>query len=277
MSLSLILPSVRRALCAAALVSLPAAATAQQTEPNVVAGLTLSIAVPSRPDTIVYRRIVTRLGKDSSTGTRTVVIQGTQARDGTPLLQVVQRFPAGMGVIVDTAIADARSFRAIAHRSHQPFKTMRFTFGRSAAEGEVTTIEGATGAGGASGATPDVSSDDAKTQQVSQPIGGSLFDSNVIEMVVAAMPLARGYSTEAPFFIYEKGGRVPMAVTVRDQATVSFAAHGARDVFVVSVAVPGAPATVWVDTATRAVLRVRYDVAAAKASFTDERATALPH
>jgi len=260
--------------CVALLTSRPSVAAAQA-EPNVVTGLTLRMPAPARPDTIVYQRSVTKQGKDSSTGTRTVVVQQIQARDGTPLLQVVQRFPAGMGVIVDTAIADARSFRAVAHRSHQPFKTMRFTFSRDAAEGEVTTIEGPSGSAGASGAPPE-SSDEAKVQPVAQPIGGPIFDSNVIEMVVAAMPLQRGFSTEAPFFIYERGGRIPMAVAVKEQTTVTFATHGPRDVWVVSVAVPGAPATVWVDTATHAVLRVRYDIAAATMSFTDERATPLP-
>lgn len=276
MPISFIRHTVHRAMFAPLLAALALVANAQQPEPNVVAGLALHIAVPARPDTIVYRRTVTKAGKDSSTGTRTVVVQGTWAQDGTPLLQVVQRFPAGQGMIVDTAIADARSFRAIAHRSHQPFRTMRFTFGRDAAEGEVVTVEGPTGSAGASGAPPE-SSDEPRVQPVTQSVGGFLFDSNVIEMVVAAMPLARGFSTEAPFFIYEKGGRVPMAVTVLDQATVTFAALGAREAWVVSVAVPGAPATVWVDTATRVVLRVRYDIAAAKTSFTDERATALPH
>ncbi|HEX7939512.1 MAG TPA: hypothetical protein VF483_11045 [Gemmatimonadaceae bacterium] len=274
MSRTLVSRVTHRTLVALLVAAAPAIAPAQATDANVVAGLQLRMNVPARPDTIVYQRTVTKQGKDSSTGTRTVVVQGTQARDGTPLLQVVQRFPAGMGVIVDTAIADARSFRAVAHRSHQPFKTMRFTFSRDAAEGEVTTIEGPSGSSGASGAPPE-SSDEAKVQPVSQPIGGPIFDSNVIEMVVAAMPLQRGFSTEAPFFIYERGGRIPMAVSVKDQTTVQFAAVGPREVWVVSVAVPGAPATVWVDTATHAVLRVRYDVAAAKMSFTDERATPL--
>jgi len=43
----------------------------------------------------------------------------------------------------------------------------------------------------------------------------------------------------------------------------------------VSVAVPGAPATVWVDTHTHDVLRVRYDISARAMSFTDERVTPL--
>ena len=59
-------------------------------------------------------------------------------------------------------------------------------------------------------------------------------------------------------------------------ATVPFARLGTREVWVVSVAVPGAPATVWVDTRTHAVLRVRYDIAARALSFTDERITPLP-
>jgi hypothetical protein len=97
----------------------------------------------------------------------------------------------------------------------------------------------------------------------------------VIDLVVAALPLHAGFSTELPFFIYERGGRVSMPVAVRDRATVAFAQLGERDVWIVSVGVPGAPATVWVDTRTHSVLRVRYDITARALSFTDERVTPL--
>jgi hypothetical protein len=44
---------------------------------------------------------------------------------------------------------------------------------------------------------------------------------------------------------------------------------------VVTVEVPGAPATIWVDAATRAVMRTRYDIAARAMAFTDDRLTPL--
>lgn len=66
-----------------------------------------------------------------------------------------------------------------------------------------------------------------------------------------------------------------MPVAVRDRGTTSFGRLGERDAWVVRVDVPGAPATVWVDAKTRAVLRVRYDIAARGLSFTDERVTAV--
>src|SRR5213593_2768618 len=77
------------------------------------------------------------------------------------------------------------------------------------------------------------------------------------------------FTAELPFFFYERGGRVMMRVTVRERATVAFAKLGPRDVWVVSVAVPGAPATMWIDTKTHVPLRGRYDLPTA--SFTDER------
>jgi tartrate dehydratase beta subunit/fumarate hydratase class I family protein len=67
-----------------------------------------------------------------------------------------------------------------------------------------------------------------------------------------------------------------MQVTVRERAAVAFPSLGEREVWVVAVGVPDAPATVWVDTRTRAVLRVRYDIAARAMSFTDDRVTPLP-
>jgi len=43
----------------------------------------------------------------------------------------------------------------------------------------------------------------------------------------------------------------------------------------VAVGVPGAPATIWVDTRAHVALRVRYDIAARALSLTDERVTPL--
>jgi hypothetical protein len=217
---------------------------------DVIPGVSLAQPGGALTDTIVYARTITRSGVDTSAGTRTVFV--SWAHD---TLQVVQRFPGGGGEIVDTALADARTLRALAHRSHQPAKTMRFEFASEGAHGSVAWHD--------------------STQTVHQATGGLIFDSNIIEMVVAALPLAPGYTVEVPFFIYERGGRVPMQVTVRDRSTVTFPSLGARDAWIVSVAVPGAPATVWVDTKTRAVLRVRYDIAARGMAFTDDRVTPL--
>lgn len=225
----------------------------------VVPGLTVHLAQPPGPDTIVYARSVTRSNQDSSAGTRTVVDRIIDGTGGARYLEVEQRFPGGGGEIVDTAVADLQTLRAVAHSSHQPTRTMRFTFAGNEAAGTVIWH----GAAGDS------------TAQVRQMLGGPVFDSNVIEQVVAALPLRPGFTAELPFFIYERGGRVPMQVTVRERVAVPFARLGQREVWVVAVGVPGAPATVWVDTETRAVLRVRYDIAARAMSFTDERVTPL--
>jgi hypothetical protein len=226
---------------------------------TVVPGLTLRADRRPALDTVVYRRTTTRDGHDSSTGTRTVALRVIDSAGSTPLLEVVQRFPGGGGEIVDTAIADFATLHAVAHRSHQPTRTMRFDFVGNDAVG---TVAAHTAAGDT-------------TAPVRQSLGGPIFDSNVIDLVVAALPLREGFTAELPFFFFERGGRVPMAVAVRERATVAFAEHGQREVWVVTVGVPGAPATVWVDTRTRAVLRIRYDIAARGLSFTDERATPL--
>lgn len=236
-----------------------ACAHVQSEGPPVVAGLSVRMRQPSRPDTVVYQRSVARDGQVTDAGTRTVVLRGLDAANGERLLEVEQRFPAGNGEIVDTAISDVHTLRAVAHRSHQPTKTMRFNFGDSSADGTVSSI----------GAARD------STISVRQPIGGAIFDSNVIDLVVGAMPLREGFTTRAPFFIYEQGGRVMMPVTVRERVSAPFSKLGQREVWVVDVGVPGVPATFWIDTRTHAVLRVRYDVVARKASFTDERITPL--
>ena len=239
----------------------PARSNAQSPTTSVVSGIVVHVDKPRAIDTVVYQRSITRGGKDTTAGTRTVVRWISQGDQGTQLLTVEQRFPAGTSEIVDTAIADLETLRAVAHRSHQPTKTMRFDFIGGDANGVVTE--------------PATAKDSSATKSVHQSLGGSIFDSNVIDLVVASLPLDRGFSAELPFFIYERGGRVPMTVAVRDRSTVDSPTLGKRDAWTVTVSVPGAPATVWVDAKTHAVLRVRYDIAARGISFTDDRLTPI--
>lgn len=248
------------ALCAS--VALPVGGRAQGGAPSVVPGIIVQPRQPRGADTVVFQRSVTRASSDSMTGTRTVVSRVVAGTDGRQLLEVEQRFPAGGGEIVDTAVADLRTMRAVAHRSHQPTKTMRFDFDGSGAEGTVLEI-----AAQRDSATHE--------QAVHQSLGGPIFDSNIIDLVVASLPLGRGFSAELPFFIYERGGRVGMAVAVRERASVELPRLGHRDAWVVAVSVPGAPATMWVDVMTHVVLRVRYDIVARGVSFTDDRITPL--
>ena len=140
---------------------------------------------------------------------------------------------------------------------------MRFAFVGDTAEGTVSAV-----AAGSESASPP--------EAVHQALGGPLFDSNLLDLVVAALPLRPEFAAELPFFIYERGGRVVMPVKVRERARVRLPLLGERDVWIVAVGVPGAPATFWVDATLRAVLRVRYEIVAAARSFTDERVT-LPH
>ncbi len=249
----------RSALFSLVVFIVPACATVQHEQSAVVPGLALHVDQPTRPDTILYQRSITRAGQDSIAGSRTVVLQVVRTSAHTALLQVEQRFPGGGGEIVDTAIAELATLRAVAHRSHQPTRIMRFTFDGTDARGTVIALRPA-----GDSVTP-----------VQQSLGGPIFDSNVIDLVVAALPLRSGFTTELPFFIYERGGRVAMPVAVRERATVDFSHLGPREVWIVGIGVPGAPATVWVDTQTRAVLRVRYDISARALSFTDERITPL--
>lgn len=225
----------------------------------VVPGLTIYINQGVRPDTVVFQRWITRNGKDSSAGARTVISRAIVDRPGPHLVEIAQRFPNVGGEIVDTAIDELHTLRAVAHSSHQPTRTMLFEFKGDAAEGTVAFRR----------PTGD------SVVNVHQELGGGVFDSNVIDLVVGELPLAPNYSTSLPFFLYERGGRVMTPVKVREKTSVPFARLGEREVWVVDVGVPGAPATVWVDTRTHTVLRIRYDIAARGTSFTDERVTPL--
>jgi hypothetical protein len=227
------------------------------TPADVAPGVAVRFETGAAVDTVVYARSIHTATQDSSAGRRTVVLRVERGSSRVRLLEVEQRFPAGGGIIVDTAVAELPSLRAVAHQSHQPTRTMRFEFGDAQATGVVTPR-------------------DSAGRTVHQNVGGPIFDSNILDLVIASLPLRTGLTVELPFFIYERGGRVPMSVSVRERATVDFGVLGRRDAWVVSVGVPGAPATVWVDARTRAVLRTRYDIAARHFSMIDERVTPLP-
>jgi hypothetical protein len=213
----------------------------------------VKVRAPKGVHTVVYQRTITREGKDSAAGKRTVISRVITSPQGQKQLEVVQRFPGGGGIIVDTAVAELKTLFAVSHASHQPTKTMQFDLRDYFADGRVIDTS-------------------RKVVNVHQSLGGPIYDSNIIDLVVASLPLEKGYSVELPFFIYERGGRVPMRVKVESLTRVEFPV-ASREVWVVSVAVPGAPATVWVDPLTRDVMRVRYDIAARQMSFTDDRIT----
>jgi len=239
----------------------PALAYAQGVEGTpVVPGLSIYINQSPKPDTVVFQRTITRNGQDSSAGVRTVVSRAVVDRPGAHLVEIEQRFPAGTSMIVDTAIDELHTLRAVANASHQPTRTMRFDFDGNTAQGTV--------------ALKRVSGD--SVLQVKQDLGGPIFDSNVIDLVVAELPLAPGYSANLPFFVYERGGRVMTPVKVRERASIPFGKLGQRDVWIVDVGVPGAPATMWIDAQAHTLLRVRFDITARGFSLTDERITPLP-
>jgi hypothetical protein len=233
------------AFCIAAVLAAGCATAARP----VVPGLALA---PARvtADTVVFDRSVVRGDSVTPSGTRTAVVRQVGRE-----LVVEQRFPAGAGTIVDTAVADVRTWRALEHRSHQPTRVMRFRFADGRAAGTVAAHD--------------------SVREVSQDLGGAIFDSNVLEWVIAALPLRDGFRGELPFFIYERGGRVPMAVDVRGRERIDGPWGAPRDAWVVSVAVPGAPATIWVDAATHAVLRTQYEITARGMRFVDARRTPL--
>ena len=158
--------SCSRLLFGLTLVTIGSACTHARPQTSVVPGITVHVAFLPGTDTVVYRRTITRSGQDTTAGTRTVVRRVLEQPGGVRLLEVAQRFPGGGGEIVDTALADLRTLRAIAHRSHQPTRTMRFDFIGDSAEGLVSA---------------------ERIDTVRQGLGGPIFDSNVLDLVIAAL------------------------------------------------------------------------------------------
>lgn len=82
------------------------------------------------------------------------------------------------------------------------------------------------------------------------PYSGAIDD-----VVTQSVPLVQGYQIELPFV----AGEVIEADTIRVQHRERIAtSHGSRDAWVIALAEPAATETMWVDAATRAILRHVY-------------------
>jgi hypothetical protein len=107
-----------------------------------------------------------------------------------------------LGTATDTSIVMQRTLAPISHRSHAVPRTLALDYSG-------TKVTGAhTPKGGAPTAIARVTEVPA-------------FDAGTLELILASLPLAAGYTTRLPLYIEEQGGLVWLDVTVTGDAVLA--------------------------------------------------------
>jgi hypothetical protein len=187
-------------------------------------------------------RHMTILQNDSAVGGATVrtVIAETPTAGETGLL-VANTITSPRGTIYDTSLVRRRTLQPIWHHSTQPQRRMRLEFRPDSVTGLVTPNDSA--------AVPVTHATEAPT-----------FDSAVMDEVIAALPLGRGYAARLPLYIYERGGLVWFDVHVTGEESV--AGPGARPTaaWVVRLERPDMTMRCWIAKSSRELLRTEIDL-----------------
>lgn len=149
-------------------------------------------------------------GQEQGVGTlvERISVQGTGAQ---AQLVRVQEMTMGQRTIIDTAISVRSTLAPIRHSSKQPTVTMALQFDARRVTGTYT-----------SGSSAPLAID--------QTFDVTTFDSNNMELVIGALPLAVGYSARLPLYIYERNGVVWCDITVAGEEPVNGVAAWKLDV-----------------------------------------------
>ena len=193
---------------------------------------------------------IKQLAMEDSAGKQVVgrLIQqlGTATIGGKTGLLSVQTFELGGKQTIDSSFADLKTLAPILHRSHNESRAMSLDFDLAHVTGAVKPASG-----------------DAKP--IDQTTAVRTFDSNIADVVYAALPLADGYSTTIPTYSYEEGGLVWNEINV----TAAPALDGVP-VWLVRAHSAKRDVEYWITRQSRAVVKSRYQIAPGRA-FVIER------
>jgi hypothetical protein len=178
------------------------------------------------------RMIMSREGQEQQIGTLSDELTATTA-GGTPVLIRVQQITTnGRGTMTDTSVATAASLAPRWHSSHGPNRTLRVEF----APGRVRGSEQPRG---------------GEATAIDQVVGTKIFDSNMLDVLVASLPLSATYKGRIPVYVYEAGGETPV-----DVAVVSSESLNGDAVWVVGVMLGGRVAMYYVTKVKPRVVQI---------------------
>lgn len=158
-----------------------------------------------------------------------------RSADGTRLVRE-QVIAFGAGGRTDSAEVDARTLAPIRHAGRGNGQTLVVRFDGRRAIAEETKPSGA-------------------TARLDSTYATAMFDSNIYDLVLAALPLEAGYAVTLPIYIYERGGLVAAAIVVTGEDAVRV---GDREVrcWVVTATWGGRTATHWVGQEDRRIWKL---------------------
>lgn len=194
------------------------------------------LTVPAQPRSVVHCRVTARMPGDSAerdVGTRTLEARVVSV-DGRQAVQRVIIFSTSRGTVVDSTLTFVDGLVPVSESSHQPTKVMRLAFDGAHVTGSVAPT-------------------DSAAHAIDQQVGVPVFNSTDVDLIVSALPLAQGFRTVLPTYVYETGGLEQDTVTVTGTELVQGPA-GPRRAWVAHVDGRMAHITYWIDAETRDVL-----------------------
>jgi hypothetical protein len=191
----------------AVLVVLNAAVTTQANAQRPNAGpLEIPVGSPMidasliRPASLERRFIRVSGGSEQVVGTLTqsisrIVVNGKNA------IQSITTVKTGRGTGADSAVFSAADLAPIWHRSTNPGRTMHLAFEGSHVTGSVTPAGGT-------------------VQPVNHTTPIPTFDSSMLDLIIAALPLKAGFEARIPIYIFESDGLVWLDVKVASESDI---------------------------------------------------------
>jgi hypothetical protein len=175
--------------------------------------------------------VMSRNGQEQEIGRLDDEVKLTQL-DGKPALVRVQNVDGPTGQMTDTAVADPNTLAPRWHSSHAEHRNLHIEFAR----GRVT---------GTYKDAADPSFD------INQQVGDSLFDSNMLDVLISALPLAENYKGRMMVYLYEAGGATPVEVAVTGSETV-----GGTDTWITAVTIGARTARYYVGKTEHRVAQI---------------------
>jgi hypothetical protein len=186
------------------------------------------------PGTRTMRLVLVRNGVEQQIGTMTDQIVETTV-GGKPAFRRVKTVTSPTPGVAnsDTTVWLRDGFAPVSYRGGSATRTTVLDFAGATVTGTVTVA--------------------GTAQPVNLTADVPVFDSNVLDVLMRALPLAEGYAVKVPIYLHEAGGRTWITARVTDliQADVDGAR---RDVWVVRADPMNRPIVQWITRDTRELL-----------------------
>jgi hypothetical protein len=175
--------------------------------------------------------IMVQNGQEQRVGSLEDRVAIDQVRGAAAIVRV-QEVDGPTGNMLDSAVADPTTLAPRWHSSHGKRRNLTLQF----SEAHITGTYQDTG-------DPPIPIDDK--------VAGQVYDSNMLDVLISAMPLAEKYSGRIVVYLYDAGGAIPVDVSVTGSDKV-----GSMDSWVAAVRLGGRAARYYVGKADHRVVQI---------------------